>query len=73
MGSIEGMMKGLTLDGDKEEIQNWVYNAMNHGGDFLKHFAEAAARADWENYLFLRPVITVMMEKYPEYKTRRPA
>jgi len=70
MGRDEGM-NALTLDGDREDLRVWVQNAMQFGGSFVKCFAEASARADWENYLFIRPVLMVMMEKYPAYKKER--
>jgi len=63
-------VNSLTLDMDRMDIQDWVFNAMQTGGGFIRTFAEAVKRADWENYLFLRPVVLLMMEKYPQYKTR---
>ena len=58
---------------EDNELFDWLLNAAGHGtsppaGDFLKNFAEAALRADTENYLVLRPVLVVMAEKYPKYK-----
>ena len=34
-------------------------------GSFLKSFLNACANADFQNYELLRPVLKVMMEKYP--------
>jgi hypothetical protein len=49
---------------EDNELFNWLLNAAGHGtgpaaGDFLKNLAEAALRADAENYLVLRPVLVI--------------
>ncbi len=52
-------------------VFQWLLMASVHAGDFLRHLAEAALRADDDNYPILRPVILRMMEKYPVYSTER--
>lgn len=49
----------------------WLYGIVNHiptrSGDFLRSLAEAALRADADNYLILRPALVQLREKYPGY------
>jgi hypothetical protein len=52
------------------ELFTWLRNAMDRGGaggSFLKSFAEAAFRADDDNYRLLRPIVLVLKGKYPKY------
>lgn len=50
----------------------WVYGLLLHeptkAGDFLLTLAEAAARADPENYELLRPALLAIQAKYPKYR-----
>lgn len=39
----------------------------NPAGDFLRHLAEAALRADASNYELLRGVLLIIRAKYPDY------
>ena len=58
----------MLLEGDRV-VREWVHNVKSMGaGDFLQAIADAASRADWENYPILRPVLLVFVEKYPNYK-----
>jgi hypothetical protein len=49
------------------ELYDWLLNAANFAGDFLKSIAWAGLRADADNYPVLRPALLVMKFKYPEY------
>ena len=53
------------------ELSKWVYGLLHNEptrpGDFLKSIAEAASRADFENYGLLRPVLLELQKKYPDY------
>jgi hypothetical protein len=58
---------------EDSELFHWLLNAAGRGirppaGDFLKHLAEAALRADAENYFVLRPILVEMAVKYPKYR-----
>ncbi len=52
------------------ELQDWLLNAANFAGAFLKSIAWAGLRADQDNYPVLRPALLVMKSKYPEYAQR---
>jgi len=39
-------------------------------GKFLRHLAEAALRADPENYQLMRPALLVLQLKYPKYEDK---
>ncbi|MGH9685270.1 MAG: hypothetical protein ACRD4S_16870 [Candidatus Acidiferrales bacterium] len=56
-----------------EEMMNWLLNLwpMN-AGDFLQSIAEAAMRADHENYEMIRPLLLQLKSKYPKYDVPRP-
>lgn len=49
----------------------WLFGIVNNKprrpGDFLKSVAEAALRADPENYAILYPALIVLQAKYPQY------
>ena len=53
------------------ELMDWVLCLVNQAprrsGGFLESLGMAAARADGENYLLLRPALLAMKRKYPEY------
>ncbi|MGH8863277.1 MAG: hypothetical protein ACREVZ_01290 [Burkholderiales bacterium] len=49
------------------ELLTWLLNAQRKAGGFVATLAEAAMRADHENYPILRPVLVQMREKYPQY------
>lgn len=55
------------------QLFDWLLTAAGHnqprpaGGDFVRTLAEAALRADWENYAMLRPTLLAMQVKYPDY------
>lgn len=42
----------------------------NEPGKFLRHLAEAAIRADPENYLILLPALLALYLKYPKYQDK---
>jgi len=55
---------------DDIELIDWVLGITSErsgAGDFLRAIAEAATRADWENYPILRPVLLELQKKYPYY------
>ena len=58
------------LASDDPELHDWLLNASNFAGDFLKTIAWAGLRADWNNYPQLRPVLLHMKDNYPEYAQR---
>lgn len=65
-------MSALILQDDALDLRNWVFGAMHErsdAGDFVRHFAEACARADWENYPLLRPALLEIARKYPNYSS----
>lgn len=45
----------------------WLMGCQNQAGDFLKSIAEAALRADAENYALLRGALLTLRESYPEF------
>jgi hypothetical protein len=54
------------------ELAPWIYGII-HGeptpaGDFLKSLADAAARADPENYNSMRPGLLEIQKRYPKYR-----
>lgn len=53
------------------QLIEWLLGIVNgkptRSGDFLRSVAEAALRADHQNYLLLRPALLEMQKKYPEY------
>jgi hypothetical protein len=50
---------------------SWVLGISNgkptRAGDFLRAVANAALRADTQNYEILRPALLELKEKYPQY------
>jgi hypothetical protein len=56
-----------TLASADSLLMDWLLNASNFGGDFLKDIATAGLRADWENYPLLRPFLIFLKNKYSEY------
>lgn len=52
----------------------WLLGIVHHQpykpGDFLISLADAALRADHENYPILRPALVHLKEKYPQYSLR---
>ncbi len=49
------------------ELSQWLTAALNLGGSFIKTIAQAALRADEDNYAILRPVLLQLKDKYPKY------
>lgn len=50
-------------------LMDWIFNIkIKRAGSFLRAIAEAAYRADAENYPILRPALMALMAKYPEYQ-----
>lgn len=58
--------EAMTAQSDVE-LFDWLINAADYAGDFLKALARAGLRADDSNYPVLRPVLLVMAAKYPKY------
>ena len=50
-----------------DDERTWCQRAHSRGGSFVAAFAEACLHADPDNFQKLKPVLTQMMEKYPEY------
>ena len=50
-----------------EEERQWLENALDRGGSFVKAFAQACFAADDPNYYLLFPTLRAMMNKYPSY------
>lgn len=54
------------------ELSEWLLGITNNTptrpGDFLRSLAEAALRADGNNYLLLRPALLAIKANYPGYK-----
>lgn len=53
---------------DDPELLEWLNNAQQRGGGFVKNLAEAGLNADCENYPMIRPLLIFMRLKYPEYE-----
>jgi len=54
------------------ELWDWLLvasgaTARPAAGDFLRTLAEAALRADPDNYRILRPALVLLKAKYPKY------
>lgn len=50
------------------ELLDWLTGILNgRAGGFLSTIAEAAFRADRENYAILRPALLGYKAKYPDY------
>jgi hypothetical protein len=56
------------------ELARWVFGILhcepNRSGDFLRHLAEAAVRADTESYSALRPALLIISNRFPEYECK---
>ena len=56
---------------EDDELLDWLYGVVNNSpveaGGFLHAIAEAATRADYQNYPLLRPVLLHLRAKYPNY------
>ncbi len=50
-----------------DELVDWLVNASQKAGDFVKQLAEAGLRADHDNYPILRPALLQLKAKYPKY------
>jgi hypothetical protein len=53
---------------DDPELLEWLANADQLGGGFIRSFARACLVADHENYPLIRPMLLVMRMKYPQYE-----
>ena len=51
----------------RDDSAQWISNAMAFGGSFVKAFAEAIARADFDNLRILEPALRELRTKYPDY------
>ena len=64
----------LLAENDKD-LGPWIWgileNSPTRPGDFLKALAEAAVRADHRNYAILRPALSEIHRKYPEYRSEK--
>lgn len=58
----------LIAQSDDGELLEWLANAAQRGGGFVSSLANAALRADPENYALIRPLILQMREKYSQYE-----
>jgi hypothetical protein len=58
----------LVAQNDDPELLEWLANANQRGGGFVASLANAALRADPENYWLMRPLLLQMREKYPDYE-----
>jgi hypothetical protein len=63
----------MILQNDNE-LMGWIYGILHHepnrSGDFLRHLAEAAVRADVESYSALRPALLIISNRFPEYECK---
>lgn len=50
-----------------KEESIWLDNASRRGGSFVKGFADCYYAADDANTLLLKPVLQILMKKYPSY------
>ena len=62
------MAEFLIAVNDDPELLEWLAKAAEKGGGFVQSIANAGLRADYENYLLVRPLLLTMREKYPEYE-----
>ncbi|HEY1800053.1 MAG TPA: hypothetical protein VGG46_03880 [Terriglobales bacterium] len=58
----------LIAQNDDPELLEWLSAASQRGGGFVQSLANAALRADEENYLLIRPLVMFMRAKYTEYE-----
>jgi hypothetical protein len=58
----------LIAQNDDPELLEWLNNAAQRGGGFVQSFADAALRADHENYPLIRAQLLVMRKNYPAYE-----
>lgn len=58
----------LVAQNDHPHILEWLTKAANDGGNFVKHFAQAALVADPDNYPLLRPAVWMMYRKFAKYR-----
>ncbi len=65
------MMCAGRIDTKAHVHQWWVILRQQHSGDFLQTLAEAALRADAENFDLLLPSLQQIYLKYPEYHLLR--
>lgn len=61
-------MSYLIAQNDDPEMLEWLSKAHTEAGGFLSAIAQAALVADRENYPHIRPLITVLRNKYPKYE-----
>ncbi len=61
-------LQPLVSQSDDPELLEWLSNAKDKAGDFVRNLAEAGLRADPQNYPVLRPVLIEMRKKYPAYE-----
>jgi hypothetical protein len=58
----------LVAQDDDPELLEWLSNAKEKSGDFVRNIAEAGLRADPENYPLMRSLLIAMRKKYPAYE-----
>lgn len=63
----------MIAQSDDPELLEWLSKAYTLGGTFLSSLARAALIADGEDYPLIRPLVTVMRLKYPQFDREAPA
>ena len=58
----------LVAQNDDPELLEWLTNASLRGGGFISNLADAALRADIDNYHVIRSVLIHFRAKYPQYE-----
>ena len=62
------LARPMIAQNDDPMLLEWLSNASEKAGGFLCSMAQAALRADWENYPTMRPMLLEMRKKYPQYE-----
>jgi hypothetical protein len=52
-----------------DQERTWCNNAMKRGGSFVSTFARVCFLADDSNFRILKPALSQLMTKYPDYGT----
>jgi hypothetical protein len=58
----------LIAQNDDSELLEWLSNARDKAGDFVRNIAEAGLRADPENYPLMRSMLIQLRKKYQAYE-----
>lgn len=76
LGGNSTKVSGEMIAHTDDELGPWIFGIADSrptpAGSFLRALADAALKADFENYQILRPALLQIRDRYPEYRSTWP-